>query len=58
MPYESDKNSDEMRRQIAELLEESKRIRERSEELAQRIAELRRRIERGEGSAAGKSPST
>jgi hypothetical protein len=43
---QSDNDSDAMRQQIAELLEESKRIRERSEELAQRIAELRTRIER------------
>jgi hypothetical protein len=44
----SDRESDAMRQQIAELLEESKRIRERSEDLAKRIADLRARIERDE----------
>jgi uncharacterized coiled-coil DUF342 family protein len=46
-------DSDAMRRQIAELLEESKRLRVRSDELAQRIAELKSRIQQshqpGEG---------
>ena len=44
----SDRESDAMRQQIAELLEESQRIRERSEDLARRIADLRARVERDE----------
>jgi hypothetical protein len=52
MPHD-EMQSDEMRKQIAELLEESKRIRERSEELAKRIADLRSRIEK----AAPPSPA-
>ncbi len=51
---ERESDSDEMRRQISELLEESKRIRERSEELAARIAELRGRIEHADKQAPGK----
>jgi hypothetical protein len=47
MPHD-EMQSDEMRKQIAELLEESRRIRERSEDLAKRIADLRTRIERSD----------
>ena len=39
-------DSDAMRRQIAELLDESRRLRIRSDELAKRIAELKSRIEK------------
>ena len=40
--------SDAMRRQIAELLDESRRLRLRSDELAKRIADLKSRIETAE----------
>jgi hypothetical protein len=44
-PDNSDSDSNAMRQQIAELLEESRRLRERSDDLSKRILELHARIQ-------------